>query len=127
MTTFPKSIPIQAPKWLVWPLAAVTLLSVAGHIWLEVLGCGMVYPFSPTSLTALGFILNGVGFAVLGALLIYYRPENRVGWLAAGIGVMQVVPLFVHYARCGLAGAVDLAACRMYIGLSICSALLIFI
>lgn len=99
---------LAAPRWLIWPLALISALSVATVIQLDSLGCGLFYPISPQSLSAVGFLLGGLGFAVLGGLLIYQQPRNRIGWVTGAIGSLQFVPVLASYTRCGLAGTVDL-------------------
>jgi hypothetical protein len=76
-----------------------------GTIWLLVARCEIhvgsgLYTIIP----------GGVGFTLIGALITYYRPENRIGRLCLLVGFLQIVGLTTAdvYARCGLSGDLNL-------------------
>ena len=53
--------------------------------------------------------LNALLFALLGALINTYRPENRIGWLATLYGLGLTAALLLEtYGRCGFEGMLPL-------------------
>lgn len=95
----------EGKHWLAWTGMSINVLGFVGVIWLLATGCG--FDFGANFFST---IPGGVGFTVIGALIAYYRPENRIGRLCLLIGFLQIVGLaFVDlYARCGLIGGLAL-------------------
>jgi len=72
-------------NWLTVPLLVVSLLSMMGLVGLQVAGCNTLYIPGRVPATAYGLImvpLLGLAFAVIGFLIIYFRPGNLVGWIS---------------------------------------------
>ncbi len=90
-------------RGLVAGLLLLALAVQAALAWLTAVGC---YRFSDYGLVGL-FVSAGSGllFTTVGGLILYYRPDNRIGWLClwTGIGLptLAVIELYLH---CGLAG-----------------------
>jgi hypothetical protein len=82
------------------------LLALTAYAILLAAGCS-IGPISNN----LPVVASGVAFAFLSFLILRYRPENRIGWLAAVIG-LSLAPLAAgsHYAQCSLAGVAVLPA-----------------
>ncbi len=63
--------------------------------------------------------LNGLAFALLGTLIITYRPDNRFGWLANLYGLAVMVLTFVTgYGQCSFEGRAALTGGNYAIWLS---------
>ena len=85
------------------------LLIAAGYAttaWLHTRSCGQYLSYSSTY--NIFPFLSGLAFAALGALIILYRPENRLAWIALWIAVGFID--FETYVLCGLAGHLQLPA-----------------
>jgi hypothetical protein len=92
-----------------WLMLGLTLAAFAGTVVLQWLGCGILFDPSrsePASAYGLAMVpLNGLAFALLGTLIITYRPDNRFGWLANLYGVALMWTTFVSgYGQCTLEG-----------------------
>jgi len=88
-----------------WLILMVALLLLAAYVILLAMGCTV----SP--LGDLPVMMSGQAFAFLSFLIIRYRPENRIGWLAAVIGLSFAFnSAATHYAACNLAGVASLPA-----------------
>ena len=85
------------PAWLCWPRTA----------------CSTLFGFGST-LSLFEFVLAGgsaLAFAVLGAVIIAYQPDNRIGWLCGAIGVSFAFAQFGgSYANCAISGDAALPA-----------------
>lgn len=66
------------------------LLGVAAVV-VVVATTGWAPPEEGGAPVALQLLITTVGFGFMGAFLILRRPENRVGWLLAGVGVCESV------------------------------------
>lgn len=101
-TTFPTLLNFRR-RWLMGSLVLLALSSQLSLGWLTALGCNQ---FSDYGLVAM-FVSAGSGliFAFVGSLILYYRPDNRVGllclWTGIGLPTLAVIDLYIH---CGLAG-----------------------
>ncbi len=90
-------------------MLGLTLVAFAGTVVLQWLGCGNLFDSSrPEPALAYGLAmvpLNGLAFALLGTLIITYRPDNRFGWLANlyGVGVMWTT-FALGYGQCAFEG-----------------------
>jgi hypothetical protein len=85
----------RALQVLPWALLALTLALLA-----FMLGLGLtrepirgIADFGATDVT---FILSFVAFTPMGALIASRRPENPIGWIACGIGLLEVASLAVY-------------------------------
>ena len=97
----------RARIWLGWTVLAVTvaLCGIASHFG------GVAHGHLPAQLRAAQsyFRLTPVftiAFAIVGALIVWRRPANRIGWVCCAIGILWGVEEFVlgyysyaHYAR----------------------------
>jgi hypothetical protein len=97
-----------------WLMLGLTLVAFAGALVLQWLGCGNLFDTSrPEPALAYGLAmipLNGLAFALLGTLIITYRPDNRFGWLANLYGVAIMWTSFVSsYGLCSIEGRAVLA------------------
>lgn len=97
-----------------WLTLGLTVLAFAGAVVLQWLGCGILFDSSrsePAIAYGLAMIpLNGLAFALLGTLIITYRPDNRFGWLASLYGVAIMWTNFVSgYGQCAYEGRAALA------------------
>jgi len=102
---------IYPPRRLIGLLIPINLLLLSGHVWLEIIGCGVFDPVSSISMIQMGFLLGGVGFAILGTLLLYHRPENRIAWLTASLGSLILLGIFLSNLNdCGMAGNIAVPA-----------------
>jgi hypothetical protein len=97
-----------------WLLLGLTLVAFAGTVVLQWLGCGMLFDSSraePAIAYGQAMVpLNALVFALLGTLIITYRPDNRFGWLANLYGIALMWTGFgVGYGQCAFEGRVALA------------------
>jgi hypothetical protein len=81
-------------------------IGYATTAWLHARGCGQYLSYSSTF--NIFPYLSGLAFAALGALIIRYRPENRLAWIALWIAVGFID--YETYVLCGLAGHVQVPA-----------------
>ncbi len=97
-------------------LALVGPLAIGRLAWL---GCD---PFSVNDASArvLTSLLAGPAFAILGILIFFYRPDNRIGWLSLAIAFCLPGSVAIDlYVLCGLDGTIaapgkDYAAWFLY-------------
>ena len=90
---------------LVWGGLLVTLLGFGGMVALQVAGCNTLFdPTHPEPGQAYGWLaipIMTIGIAVLGILILHFRPDNRIGWLALVMGVFVMLYfLSVRYPLC---------------------------
>jgi hypothetical protein len=79
----------------------IAVLSLAITITLLASGCP-----AGDSVIYLAAFSSGVGFGFLSLMILHYQPQNRIGWLAAVVGVtFPAVPWTGVYAACNLPGA----------------------
>jgi signal transduction histidine kinase len=89
MTATTGSLPARARVWLGWTLAVATVvLCGAGSNFGKLAG-----PYMPARAGASQhyFTLTpifAVAFGVVGALIVWRRPRNRIGWVCCGIGIL---------------------------------------
>jgi signal transduction histidine kinase len=89
MTATTRSLPAQARVWLGWALAVATVVfcgagSNFGHLasaYLPVREQATQRYFALTPIFA-------IAFGVVGALIVWRRPRNRIGWVCCGIGIL---------------------------------------
>ena len=99
----------RSPKPSRWLISGLFLLTLSGPLaigWLARLGCN---PFSVNDASArvLTGLLAGPAFAILGVLILVYRPHNRIGWLSHGIAFCLPGSIAIDlYALCGLDGTI---------------------
>ncbi len=97
---------LRISRFLALALLVATLLSLAGVLVLHVAGCSNSaggFSLYETILT----VGSALGFALLGALIVFYRPGNRIGWLCSVIGFTFLLGYFsAYFADCGIAGVV---------------------
>ena len=114
MTTTEHSQKHRLARWISWLLLGLTLVAFAGALVLQWLGCGNLFDSSrPEPAIAYGLAmipLNGLAFALLGTLIITYRPDNRFGWLANLYGIAIMWTNFASsYGLCSVEGRAALA------------------
>ena len=95
---------LSISRVLALALLVATLLTLAGVLALNGAGCStLAGGFS--LFEAILIVGSALGFAVLGALVVFYRPDNRTGWLCSAIGLTFLCAYFSgYYAECGIAG-----------------------
>ncbi|MDR0344399.1 MAG: histidine kinase, partial [Nocardiopsaceae bacterium] len=99
-----RTLSARVRVWLGWTLAILTVaLSGAGASF-----GGTAAPYLPAQLRAAAQDVRltpvfAIAFAVVGALIVWRRPSNRIGWVCCGIGFLWGVEEFVlgysAYAR----------------------------
>ena len=92
---------------LIWSGLLLTVLGFVGMVVLQAAGCQNL--FNLTSLQpaqAYGYLtvpVFSIGMAVLGMLLLYFHPDNHIGWLALAMGMfVALVFLSLQYRECSL-------------------------
>ena len=89
MTATTRSLPARARVWLGWTLAVATVvLCGAGSNFGK-----LASPYLPAreGATQHYFTLTpivAIAFGVVGALIVWRRPRNRIGWVCCGIGIL---------------------------------------
>ena len=86
-------------------LVLLAVLCFAAEIGLDVAGCShLINPSALSPAEAYGRLpttIANLAFPLLGALIIFYRPENRIGWMALLFGVFSMLnTLGLHYQTC---------------------------
>ena len=99
MTTAAHPVSARVRVWLGWTLAVATVVL-----------CGAGTHFGDVAATAHGHLpaqvraaqhyfgltpIFAISFAIVGALIVWRRPRNRIGWVCCGIGVLWGVEEFV--------------------------------
>jgi signal transduction histidine kinase len=99
MTTAAHPVSARVRVWLGWTLAVATVVL-----------CGAGTHFGDVAATAHGHLpaqvraaqhyfgltpIFAIAFAIVGALIVWRRPRNRIGWVCCGIGVLWGVEEFV--------------------------------
>ena len=104
MTLSNNSQTLSPSRWLVGGVFLVALISQLALGWLTTTGCSRFYDHGSMVLIVAG---SGVTFALVGGLILFYRPHNRVGWLCLwiGIGLPTIIAINI-YINCGLAGQI---------------------
>lgn len=98
-----------------WRIAATMmlgadLLMLGMMVRLQATGCPALVDSTVINVPAAAFaqvflIAAGLAFGLLGALIVYYRAENPIGWLCAVIGLsIFLMSLPLEYATCGRDG-----------------------
>jgi len=88
MTATTHSLPARARVWLGWTLAVATVI---------LCGAGSNFgkrasPYLPAQVGNSHYFaltpIFAIAFAVVGALIVWRRPRNRIGWVCCGIGIL---------------------------------------
>ena len=104
MTLSNNSQTLSPSRWLVGGVFLVALISQLALGWLTAAGCSRFYDHGSMVLIVAG---SGVTFALVGGLILFYRPHNRVGWLCLWIGISLPTIIAIDiYINCGLAGQI---------------------
>jgi signal transduction histidine kinase len=96
MATMAHPHPARVRVWLGWTLAVATIVLCgagshfgdAAHAYLPPLPRAAQQDFRLTPIFAMAF-------AVVGALIVWRRPRNRIGWVCCGIGILWGLEEFV--------------------------------
>jgi hypothetical protein len=88
----------RAAAWVAWSLAALTVLFTVVHVTLWTLAQPI-----PGAVDTRGEAGLPIAFAVVGALIVTRRPDNRMGWLFCAGVVFALVPALDAYALYALA------------------------
>jgi hypothetical protein len=88
----------RAAAWVAWSLAALTLLFTVAHVTLWTLAQPI-----PEAVDSRGEAGLPIAFAVVGALIVTHRPDNRIGWLFCAGVVFALFPALDAYALYALA------------------------
>jgi hypothetical protein len=99
-------------RWLAWLLLVAALALLIGTIWIESLGFGLANNPEGNSnefIASVAVLGSGLGFALLGALIVSFHSDNRIGWLCSVIGVDLTLMIFtLSYAESGVVGGLPL-------------------
>ena len=90
---------------LVWGSLLVTLLGFGGMMALQAAGCKTLFdPTHPQPAQAYGWAaipVMTIGIVVLGMLVLHFRSDNRIGWLALAMGMFVMLYfLSIRYLQC---------------------------
>jgi hypothetical protein len=88
----------RAASWVAWSLAALAVLFTVVHVTLWTLAEPV-----PGAVDTRGEAGLPIAFAVVGALIVTRRPDNRMGWLFCAGVVLALVPALDAYALYALA------------------------
>lgn len=86
----------RAPRWpalLAWLVAAFVLfVPIVVTVWLELRlrasGTSFLELNDESAPAGVLWLLAWVGYPIVGAIIVMRRRENRIGWLAAGLGLL---------------------------------------
>lgn len=96
-------------RWLAVLLLSLLFGFALANIALLFSTCGPLLYSSPAMLLQKFFILAWIAFGVLGLLIVFYRPQNRIGWLCLVISLTGSAHFAADaYTVCGLAGGMAL-------------------
>lgn len=89
MTATSRSLPARARVWLGWTLAVATVVlcgagshfgkSASPHLPARAAASQHYFTLTP---------IFAIAFGVVGALIVWRRPRNRIGWVCCGIGTL---------------------------------------
>ena len=90
-------------RWLVGGVGLLALASQLALGSLTLAGCSRFSDYGVVGLTVSAG--SGLAFSLVGGLILFFRPQNRVGWLClwTGIGLPTLAATDL-YISCGLAG-----------------------
>lgn len=99
------SPPQARSRWLAIVLFLLALAAQASNGGLILAGCTRFADADLSETIIVTIISSGLAFSILGSLIVFYQPHNRIGWLCLwiGIGLSSVLPTHL-YVACGLAG-----------------------
>ena len=101
----PDSSPL---KWLAWLLLVAAVAFLIGTIWIESFGFRLTNNAagsSNESIASVAVLGSGLGFALLGVLIVSFHAGNRIGWLCSVIGVNLTLMIFtLSYTESGVVG-----------------------
>lgn len=105
--------PHTISRLLALALLTIPLLAFSAMLALDFAGCRTFFdPAVNSPADTYGRLLTVVGilgFPLLGTLIIFYQPGNRIGWLALLFGVFDLLNTFgIHYYNCLTAGYLNL-------------------
>lgn len=99
-------------KWLAWLLLVADFALLIGTIWIESHGFGFANNPAGSSnefIASVAVLGSGLGFALLGALIVSFHAGNRIAWLCSVIGVNLTLMIFtLSYSESGVAGELSL-------------------
>ena len=103
MTASNNSQTLSLSRWPAGGMFLVALMSQFALGWLAAAGCSGYSDYGTVGLIV--SVGSGLAFALVGGLILFYRPQNRIGWLClwTGIGLPTVAAIDI-YISCGLAG-----------------------
>ena len=96
MTTAAPSVSTRVRVWLGWTLAVATiaLCGTGSHF-----GDAAHTHVPPLVRSAQQYFMLvpvfAIAFAIVGALIVWRRPTNRIGWVCCGIGILWALEEFV--------------------------------
>ncbi len=91
----------HARRWLAGLFLLATASTGAFVLWLAAQGCGDYLGVSPFMASA--NVASSQAFAVLGVLIVLYRPGNRIGWLCGWIASGMIVSVLAFMGMpCGV-------------------------
>jgi hypothetical protein len=103
----------RATQILALFVLASSLVFLAGMAVLTGTRCTTIFGYG-SSLSLPEMVLSAgsaLAFALLGALIIAYQPDNRIGWLCGAVGVTFALAQFAGtYANCAISGDAVLPA-----------------
>ncbi len=92
----------SAPRWLVPALTVSVVALLAARVWLAA-GYGLTALEGSSVAESVTIMLAFSVYLVVGLLLVARRPENRLGWVLAAIGIMTCAGVLAEsYARLAL-------------------------
>ena len=91
-------------RWLAGIFLLLTASAGAFVLWLSAQGCGDYLGVTPFMATV--NVAGSLAFAVLGVLILLYRPENRIGWLCCLVAVGMALTVMGYVGiPCGAAAS----------------------
>jgi hypothetical protein len=94
---------------LSWLLLLLGLAAASAAFALQLQGCQLPADVPSGEQLPIALVLAGLAFAGIGCLLTARRPENRIGWLIAWLGVaLPLAYLPNNYVVCAVGGALAL-------------------
>ena len=111
--------------WIAWGMFGLVMLGFAGILALDRAGCPPAQPLFSTEDSLWLHVsrilletISPIAFSLLGVLIITYRPDNRIGWLASFFGLVNMGTTFVlAYGVCVHRGILDLPGGMMLLWL----------
>ena len=93
----------RSSRWLAVVLLGAWLVAIIAFFAFTVLSWGVKTEAEAFGIATIAFTIGLVGYPIVGAMIVFRQPENSIGWLFLGVGLLfAAAALFPAYATYGV-------------------------